>query len=447
MIYKIAAALKKVLPHFLYNWFAIIYKAFQFLISPFKKFFFKIKLRKIQNNHRKALGLVKGKEKIKVAFFLIHESVWKYEGLYKLMEEDERFEPIVIVCPYISYGEENMLKDMGQAYISFRNKGYNVIKTLDDKTGKWLDVNNEIKPDMVFFTNPYSLTKSEYLIKNYENTLTFYVPYGFMITDRPLMQYNQELHNLVFKIFHETSYQNFQARKYSSNKGVNSIVTGFPGIDLLIFPNSLKTKDVWKNKRRASKRIIWAPHHTIEKKVDEFNYSCFLEFSEFMLEIADKYKDKIDFAFKPHPLLKAKLKKLPDWGEEKTNDYYKEWANRSNTQLCDGDYIDLFLTSDAMIHDSGSFLVEYISTNKPSLYMIRNNIVLDGFSELGNLIVDCHYKSYKEEDVLNFIENIILEENDFLNNKRELVIKEKLQPPNKKTASENIFKEVLGLIE
>jgi CDP-glycerol glycerophosphotransferase (TagB/SpsB family) len=126
----------------------------------------------------------------------------------------------------------------------------------------------------------------------------------------------------------------------------------------------------WKNKD-SRKRIIWAPHHTIledgRKKM-----SNFLEYAELFKELAIKYQDKIVWAFKPHPGLKEKLSSDKVWGIEKTNEYYNFWKNQEYTQLEEGYYIDLFYYSDAMIHDSGSFLNEYMYFRKPVLYLLSN---------------------------------------------------------------------------
>ena len=65
---------------------------------------------------------------------------------------------------------------------------------------------------------------------------------------------------------------------------------------------------------------------------------------DLMIEIALLYKDKVQIAFKPHPLLKEKLIKL--WGAQATDDYYRKWDNLPNGQLETGDYVDLFKTSD-----------------------------------------------------------------------------------------------------
>ena len=96
--------------------------------------------RNAPKRHRRALELVRKKENVKVAFFLNHESVWKYEVLYDLMVKHPRFEPKIFVCPVVNFGTENMLFEMDKAFEAFKNKGYNVVKTYNNDTAEYLDV-------------------------------------------------------------------------------------------------------------------------------------------------------------------------------------------------------------------------------------------------------------------------------------------------------------------
>jgi len=146
---------------------------------------------------------IKKKEKIRVVFLLIHEPVWKYEELYYLLKNDSRFEPMVVVCPFMVYGKENMLRDMDQAYNAFLEKGYNVIKTYTQETDSWLDIKKEIKPDIVFFTIPHPVTKKEYYIGNFLNTLTCYVPYTFQNTFHYQQNYNRFFHNVLWRAYYQ----------------------------------------------------------------------------------------------------------------------------------------------------------------------------------------------------------------------------------------------------
>lgn len=404
----------------------------------FKSLYEKYLILSVEKKHQKTLQRIKGKKTIKVAFFLLHESVWKYEGVYRLMEKNERFDPIVVVCPYMAYGEENMLKDMRKAYNSFRQKRYNVIRTLDENTGEWLDVKKEVKPDIVFFTNPHKLTKDEYYIMNFIDTLTCYVQYSFHITYLHNTQYNQIFHNLLWLAFYETPMHKRFAIEYARNKGRNVRVTGYPGIDRF-FDKQYIPEDPWKIKDREVKRIIWAPHHTIEGNGATLDYSNFLQYADFMLDIANKFKDKIQIAFKPHPLLYSKLFNHKVWGKEKTQNYYKIWDMGNNRQLNSSDYVDLFLTSDAMIHDCASFMTEYLCVNKPVLFLNHDDKILDRLNEFGKISYANQYHASNQREILEFIEKIIIKNKDYKENERLDFISKYLTQSNYESASQNII--------
>ena len=391
-------------------------------------------INKAPRRHQKALEIIRKKEKIKVAFFLNHESVWKYEVLYDLMLQHPRFEPKIFVCPVVNFGMENMLYEMDKAFEAFKNKGYNVIKTFNTETGEYLDIKKKIAPDIVFYTNPYKgLQGFRYYIRKFPDTLTCYVPYSIPTVNYEFT-YNLDFHNLVWKIFSETDIHLKMASEKQRNKGINRIVTGYPGFDPLLMNKS--PKEVWKNKNPTLKKIIWTPHHLMNELSKVSN---FLEYYDFFLELAVNYKDKLQIAFNPHPLLRIKLENDPNWGKEKTDAYYNKWINLENGQFGNGYYIDLFLTSDALIHDSGSFMAEYLITGKPLLYMIRNESILDYLNVFGEKTLELHYQSRNQKQVIDFIENVVLKEDDSMKEERNAFVKNTLLPKNNLTASENIL--------
>lgn len=396
----------------------------------------------VQWRYKKIVRKIQSKDKVKVAFFLINDSVWKYEGLYKLMESDHRFEPVVVVCPDIIYGHENMLRSMNLAYTNFQSAGYHVVKTYNEATKKWLDVKKEIRPDIVFFCIPHKLTKNQYYITNYLNCLTCYVPYNFGNSHLFKLMHNQIFHNLLWRLFAETNMHRDFSVKYAFNKGSNVVVTGFPGTDPLLDQHYVPT-NVWKQKDEKIKKIIWAPHHTIDDDTSFLSYSNFLRYADFMLEIAAEFEGKIQIAFKPHPLLKNKLHAEAKWDEERIDNYYNKWKNLKNGQLVEGAYIDLFLGSDAMIHDSGSFLIEYIYTGKPVLHTNKDENITDRMNAFGILAFNLHYHAKNEADIHAFIEDVI-KNKDEKKEKRLLFLATQLLPPNHKSASENIFDELVA---
>lgn len=408
------------------------------LIRMIKMALLKVQIKYTKHNYNKALKILKRKDQIKVVFLLIHDSSWKYEGVYRLMEKNERYTPIIVVCPFIIHGEDHMHRSMYHTYESFRIGGYNVLMSFQEKTGKWLDVKKELQPDLVFFTNPYNITTSEYLIHNYLNILTCYVPYGFKVSYLYEAHYNLPMQNLVWKFFLETEIHKKLSKRYSTNDSKNTLVTGYPGMDNFLHYDNHPT-DVWKVKDKNVKRIIWAPHHSVSGMEGKLDYSTFLDFSEFMFELANRFHDQIQIAFKPHPLLRVNLSKEQFWGKQKTDEYYKKWSDLSNGQLNEGEYLDLFYTSDGMIHDSGSFLVEYLYTKKPVMFLWKDDFIPERFNEVGKMTLTKLYRGNDKNDIEKFICDIIINGNDSLKEERIQFFNTVITPPNQVSASENIF--------
>ena len=143
-----------------------------------------------------------------------------------------------------------------------------------------------------------------------------------------------------------------------------------------------------------------------------------------MLETARKYKDKVQFVFKPHPMLKDKLYKNESWGPEKTDAYYDAWNTMPNTRLADGNYVDLFITSDAMIHDCSAFTAEYLYVNKPVMYVTEKERI-ESFNSFANECFQVHYHGSSIRDIETFIDNVINGKDPLLK-ERTALVKEKL---------------------
>lgn len=365
--------------------------------------------KRMRLKHANLLEVLKEKDRIKVIFLAIHKSVWKVDTVFKRMQSDPLFEPVILVCPYMVFGKERMRQDLKDTYEYFEEKGYPVISSYSTVEERWITL-EELEPDIIFFTNPHKLTLEEYYEKAYLNYLTCYVPYAHDVSkyDRYQPQYNQYFHNAIWKIFapHDDDLKIF--KDFAQSKGKNVYVTGYPACEPFFDKSEVNP---WKINDK--KKIIWAPHHTIEK--NSFSISNFLALSYFFKQLAQKYKNEVQFAFKPHPLLKQKLYNHPEWGVNKTNEYYLFWEESENTQLNLGDYCDLFKQSDAMIHDSGSFLAEYHYVNKPVFY-ICNESVFEYLNPFGLKALESCQRGFKEKEIEDFIISVI-EGNDNYNNK------------------------------
>ena len=378
--------------------------------------------KSMQVKHAALLQKIKDKDRIKVVFLAINKSIWKVDLVFQKMLKDPMFEPEILVCPYVVYGESIMLEEMEQTYNYFIKKCYTVRKSLK-VDGSWLTL-DEIKPDIVFFTNPHDLTYKEYYEDAYLNYLSCYAGYGIAVSRyrNHQDQYNQNFHNAVWNIFlqHETGM--ILSKKYAANKGENTYLVGDTTIEEML--GARNKKKVWKEQSNKKIKIIWAPHHTItDDDITILPYSTFLKYSQTMIDMAKYFEATVQFAFKPHPILKSKLYQHLQWGKEKTDTYYDFWQNSSNTQLDEGEYIALFKQSDAMIHDSGAFTAEYVFLNKPVMHLGKKGIE-SFFNDFAIEAYNCHYKANSSADILKFIDSDI--SNDPMENIRKKFIKKYL---------------------
>jgi len=400
--------------------------------------------RKMQAKHEKWVGELKGKEKIKVLFLAMHESIWKVDTVFKEMLDDPYFDPEILVCPYLQYGKERMLDDMNQAYEFFEKKGYPVKKSRKDSDGTWVKL-SEISPDIIFFTNPHDLTLPEYYSKSYKSYLSCYVPYFYLVTthDGDVSIYDQEFHNALWRHYlpHAASFSD--SKRTISGSSDSSKLVGYPAAEqLLIKRAEKKVKCVWKKQGEIKKKIIFAPHHTIEN--NGFQLSNFLSYAEEFVKLARNRSSEVQWAFKPHPILKSKLYLHSDWGELKTNEYYDFWKYSPNTQLELGEYGDLFAQSDAMIHDSGSFLAEYLLLRKPVLYLLKNTNERVYLNEFGRLALDACCHGYSMSEIEDFVSDVCNDNLTSARNKIDQFLQSQVMPF--KSPSKNIINDIKVLI-
>jgi hypothetical protein len=76
--------------------------------------------------------------------------------------------------------------------------------------------------------------------------------------------------------------------------------------------------------------------------------------------------------------------------------------------------------------------------------MIRSNKNQQGWNEYGNTAMSVLYHSHSNEDVINFIENIVLNERDDMKDIRLDFLEKVILPPDGNTASLNIYNSLLN---
>lgn len=385
---------------------------------------------------------LKKEGKIKVAFlgYALGASCDIFSNLYKKFANNPKFEVTMVIVPNNYCDESTMLSILHSAKDYLDGLGIEYICGYDEKEKSFIDVIQNINPDIVFMTHHYDWFHPYFKIENFKEKIVYIIPYGYFLDDNMDFHVNAEAYTLAHKAFYESKQMIEICKKASKHFDCNicSDFLGYTKTDDLITKKE-SIIDCWKIKDKRVKRIVWATHHL------DANFSNFLAHKDLILDITKKYQSSIQFAFRPHAGLKGSLKRVVGWSNQEIEDYFKEWENLPNGFVSYGDFKDLFITSDAIILESISFMAEYMLTNKPALFVAKNleNLKLNKF---GTQISNYLYKAQTEKDILKFIEEVVLNDKDTLKREREIFVKNCLLSPNNKTGAENIYNYVLNEI-
>lgn len=394
---------------------------------------------------KEEVRLTKVKKQLNVIFLVLYPSVWKYDSVYKLMLLDERFRPQILICPVVDRGVEHMRETLHGAKELFEKKGYNTVCAYDENNGTYIDI-SQLSPDIIFYSFQWSNhVDKRYNVYSLRKYLKCYVNYSFK--NNPYeWSIASPVQGLMWIYFSECEENKKLAMSYNAKEFRKNIcVVGYPMYDE--YQSAIGVDSNWKIKDDTNlKKVIWAPHHTIDGCDGLIKLSTFLLYAEEMLKIAYEYRGTMQFVFKPHPQLKPALYEHKDWGKERTDNYYRSWGIGENTNICEDAYIDLFKTSDAMIHDCGSFIVEYLYTMKPVMFLDSYNRE-EQSNEVGKKAYKCHYHGKSISDIKSFLTEVVLEKKDPKFEERRIFYNTILVPPKGESVARNIINEILNRLK
>ncbi|MCM1234991.1 MAG: CDP-glycerol glycerophosphotransferase family protein [Ruminococcus flavefaciens] len=407
---------------------------------------------------------VRAKKKIIVGFITNCASVWIGDALYNFLDSSECFEPYVFVMANYVNGEsmEETKKEYQENVRYFKERNLKVVPTFDtvaEVSYTWEEI--KIRPQLCIWLTPWSnLFDRQFQLMTFPmDIIHTYIPYGFMLADNQKGdmlrdQYNKLLHNVAWKIFEDSKLSVEMAKKYSFNGGMSAVYTGSPKMDGF-YERHEKKDSIWdalieRTGNDKAKKIIYAPHHTIEDW-ELIHFSTFASNYMFMLDMAEKYQKDTVWVFKPHPQLKYKAVKAGIFNNmEEWYEYEQRWKSLENADVMyEGEYHDLFLESDAIILDSVSFLAEYLYVHKP-LLMLRGESQF--FNDSGKKLMQIHYcaEGADMEAIEHFLVDVVLAEHDLGREKREQFFDRELnyKKITGQTAAANIFEQLeAGLLQ
>ena len=298
------------------------------------------------------------------------------------------------------------------------------------KDGKYLDL-KDFHPDILFYDQQYDLIESYTPQKVSEYALPCYSSYSYELMDTE-DDYTANFHAYLYKFLveHELNIKRYESfKKFDLS---NCFVCGYPKIDIYLENKQPKT-DIWREKDKL--KVIYAPHHSVDKR--GLHLSMFTETAKFILELAKKHPETT-WVFKPHPRLKYALQRSKTMDKESVEEYFNEWR-KIGTTYEQGDYFDIFKTSDLMITDSCSFLAEYLPSGKPLIRIINSSAM--NLNELGNKITEQYYFAHNNKEIESLFNEILIKGNDYKKEARLKLINEIID--YKESSAKKIYRHIL----
>lgn len=354
---------------------------------------------------------IRNGEKVRVAFLHMYATDCQDLSLFDMMLDSPYFDPYFIVNPDVMRSQEHLVFNYKRSLTELTEKygSERVLEGYDAERNTYVDYTDLF--DMASTNNPYDGMAQELfriIYWSHKGIPVFYIPYYYMgLTTHTIENFKLTSSSFLWRFFLPNKASLSLAQEYEAIRGRNVIVTGYPKMD--------KISQCSVNFRER-KRIIIAPHHLIQD--EPFCRGGFREYAQDLLTLPSEFPN-VDFVFRPHPQLKEALKAY--WSLEQISQWLNKLLENPNvTYSTEGDYLDSFVNSDAIIHDCDSFVAECMYFNKPCAFVFRKGFDYKAMSsKFGISFFDNYYSITKKADWFYFIENVVIAGHDDMKNKRE----------------------------
>lgn len=310
----------------------------------------------------------KAGEKIRVVFVCHRPNVWgSMKTVYQALAEDPAFEVLMVTVPQRCDDDPNGYIDEGADEFFAE---YHPIRGFNPETKTYYPL-KKLKPDVVFFQQPYNCMREKsywsYRVRKYakiayicyfsvladavrdKDVLASCYPLDFMKDVSYFFAQNQSEADFVRALFHDQLPRN-----------LHIIVTGYPKYDEMRGGHP-ENSTVWNYpKDETHFRILWTPRWTTNE-----NACHFFAYKDKFAEYCGEHTD-VDFVFRPHPQTWIEFQNTGEFTDTQRLELEEQYAQAPNMAIDNSsEYIGTFFSSDCLISDTSSMIVQYFITGKP----------------------------------------------------------------------------------
>ena len=360
----------------------------------------------IKQNHLR--DKVRSGEKIKVLFLLTSPAKFSFGPIYHAMEKRDCFE-VVIFCTDDRYSDLLGPGEFSAYTAELRHQGFHVIEAIREGDAVTVD---SLCPDIIFYNNPnmFNRDTGESIYRLVCNYLSCYIPYGLHVSNE--FEYHFEHENILPAWLHfcDTRPAYDLCLHHALSGGVNAVLSGHTIFDPYVEETDRKPFEKILN---GKKIVVYAPHWSV---ASWHNTSSFHIHYKYFLSLLKEHPD-VNFVFKPHQTLKVELTNrggkngIPT--AEEYAAYCREWNDSPNGMVVmDSSYIDLFKLSDCLITDSYSFILSWLPSEKPCIFLVNPQgpeDYLKYYYDFIHPVIDSYYTGKTEEEIDAIFHQVVLD--------------------------------------
>lgn len=259
--------------------------------------------------------------------------------------------------------------------------------------------------DAVLFTSPYDQSRpSPYRFLEVQKRVRFtaYVPYGLEVGGGDInltYQFDQPTVRHASAVYVRSEGAKAMFTRYCPTGDKHVVVSGHPRMDGLANLEEFQIDPELVERIGSRRAVLWNAHFSLEgdrwSTFDLLGMDVFAAFAK---------REDLVLLFRPHPLLWRKLVNLGLLDDKELVELRRELTARGVIIDERPDHRHAFAASCAMISDVGSFLMEYLATGKPMLYLVNPYGL--GLSEEGEAVVRRCDRAENIADVEYFLDEL-----------------------------------------
>lgn len=308
-------------------------------------------------------------EPIRVVFFVLSPQIWPtLEPIWRLVSKDKRFHTKVVLL------ENTNLDDGLSGLLAARSMLEE--RHIPFAQGSSFSLQNYM-PHIAFLPLPYPDLYPKNCNPNAVRACgarVAYVPYGLEVGGgayNARYQYDETVIQNAWRVFARSQKQLQSFGRHCMTGNAHVVITGHPRADSTPIKEGFLDQNILDH-ADDRKIVVWAPHFSVKTRR---KWSSFLENYAFIQEEIKK-RPNLFFVLRPHPLLERTLQQTEGWTAETARNWFLDISSLPNVHLDKAtEYWPSFNSSAALMTDSGSFLVEYLLTEKPICHLQGNDAI------------------------------------------------------------------------